>query len=232
MEQKLLKFFLLFLTAFTWAAEPFKVGMELTYPPFETVDKYGNPTGISVDLAYALGNYLNKTTIIENIPFVGLIPALKSHKIDAIISSMSITEERKKSIDFSAPYLKVGLCLLISKKSSMKSIADAPGKIIVVKLGSTGQVYAEEHLKQSKILILDKESSCVLEVVQGKADAFIYDQFSINTHWKKNLDTTRANLDPFVTESWGIGVRKEDKELLNQINTFLKNYNIRSIPIP
>src|SRR5215470_78904 len=75
------------------------VGMELNYPPFEMVDPQGKPAGISVELAKELGKFLEKDVQIQNIPFDGLIPALKTGKIDLIISSMTETPERAKSID-------------------------------------------------------------------------------------------------------------------------------------
>src|SRR6476659_8425299 len=111
------------------------VGMELAYPPFEMTDEKGNPTGVSVDLAKALGSYLNREVEIQNIPFDGLIPALKTGKIDLIISSMTATPERAQSIDFSDPYLKTGLCLLVGKNSVIQSIndLDQSGKTIAVK---------------------------------------------------------------------------------------------------
>src|SRR5690349_11371645 len=70
------------------------VGMELNYPPFEMVDPQGKPTGISVEMAKELGKFLEKDVQIQNIPFDGLIPALKTGKIDLIISSMTETPER------------------------------------------------------------------------------------------------------------------------------------------
>ena len=70
------------------------IGMELAYPPFEMHDAQGNPSGVSVDLAHALGEFLHRPVAIENIPFDGLIPALKTGKIDLIISSMTATPER------------------------------------------------------------------------------------------------------------------------------------------
>ncbi|MEG3072071.1 MAG: transporter substrate-binding domain-containing protein [Candidatus Syntrophopropionicum ammoniitolerans] len=76
------------------------VGMELAYPPFETKDEYGNPTGVSVDLAGAFGEFADRAVKIENISWDGLIPALQAGKVDAVISSMTITEERKKKLIF------------------------------------------------------------------------------------------------------------------------------------
>lgn len=202
------------------------VGMELAYPPFEMSDAQGQPAGVSVDLAHALGEYLKRPVVIENIPFSGLIPALKTGKIDVVISSMTATPERAQSIDFSDPYLKTGLCLLVGHQTTLNSISDVdqPGKTIAVKQGTTGQNYAAQQIRQAHVLILDKETTCVLEVTQGKADAFIYDQMSTFKNWQKNPDTTRALLTPFHQEAWAIGVRKGQDELRGQINRFLTDY--------
>ena len=72
----------LFLTMTNLVAtdKPLVVGMELQYPPFEMSDKQGKPSGVSVDLAYALGKYLNREVVIENIAWDGLIPSLKTKK--------------------------------------------------------------------------------------------------------------------------------------------------------
>jgi len=163
---------------------------------------------------------------IENIPFDGLIPALKTGKIDLIISSMTATEERRGSIDFSDPYLKTGLCLLVKAGSPVQSIKDAdrPGMTVVAKKGTTGHLYAAEHIKNARTLVLDKEASCVLEVVQGKADAFIYDQMSVYKHWKRNPETTRALLTPFQVEYWAVGMRKDTPDLKRRVNEFLEEY--------
>lgn len=211
-------------------ANQLTVGMELAYPPFEMTDANGKPAGVSVDLAMALGESLGRKTVIENIPFDGLIPALKTGKIDLIISSMTKTEERAQSIDFSEPYLKTGLCLLVGKNSGIQSIQDLlqPGKTVVVKKGTTGHTYAADRLKEAKVLVLDKEAACVLEVAQGKADAFIYDQMSTFKNWQKNPETTRPILKPFQEESWAIGIRKGNDALRAGVDRFLKDFRAKN----
>ena len=206
-----------------------RVGMELAYPPFEMRDERGAPAGVSVDLAKALGAQLGLVVEIQNLPFDGLIPALKTGRIDLIISSMTATPERAQSIDFSEPYLKTGLCLLVGAKSDIQSIADAdkPGRSIAVKRGTTGHLYAQHALKSARPLVLDNENACVLEVVQGKAEAFIYDQMSTFKNWRKNPDTTRAVLVPFQQESWAIGLRKGDDDLRAKVNACLADYRAR-----
>lgn len=204
------------------------VGMELAYPPFETTDTDNKPTGISVDLAKELGKALDREVIIENLAWTGLIPALETGKIDVIISSMTINEERKKTIDFSDPYASIGLALLIGKDSDVQSYEDLkqPGKILAVKKGTSGHLYAEQYLPAENIMVFDKESACVLEVVQGKADAFTYDQLTIFRQWQENKESTRAALEPYQEQSdyWGIGVSKKNPELTQKINSFLSDF--------
>ena len=217
---------LFFVTASASAAPPLRVGMELSYPPFEMTDPQGRPTGVSVELAEALGLHLGREVVIENTAFDGLIPALKTGKIDCIISSMTATPERRRSIAFSEPYLKTGLALLVGKNSPVQSAADldAAGRMIAVKKGTTGHQYASTTLKRARLLVLDKESAAVLEVTQGKADAFIYDSLSVYQNHKRHPDTTRALLRPFREETWAVGLRLDDTQLRDQIDGFLKEF--------
>lgn len=206
-----------------------RVGMELSYPPFEMADAKGQPEGVSVDLARALAGALSRKLEILNIPFDGLIPSLKTGKIDIILSSMTATPERSKAIDFSEPYLSTGLCLLAGKSSPVQSAADCDqaGRTVAVKQGTTGHLHARQF-RQGRVLVLDRETACVLEVVQGKADAFLYDQMSVLKHWQQHPETTRALLDPFQKEQWAIGFRKGDETLRTQVNAFLRAFRARS----
>ena len=213
-------------TVIAQAAEPLRVGMDLSYPPFETIGPDGKPEGVSVEIAKALAGELGRPLKIENMPFTGLIPALKTGKIDLIISSMTATPERAKAVAFSDPYLTTGLGALVPKNSNAQNLVDIdqPGNTVVVRQGTTGEVFARKNLKNARLLTLDKESACVIEVAQGKAAAFIYDQMSVFQNHKRNPETTRALLAPLQTESWAVALRQGDKELLAAVNSFLAKY--------
>lgn len=207
---------------------PLVVAMELAYPPFETKDANGNPTGVSVDFAKAFGEYIGKDVKIENISWDGLIPSLETGKADMVISSMTITEKRKETVDFSDPYANAMLAMLVNKNSDVSSIDDLnkPGKKIALKTGSTGYIYAENNLKNAEIIALQDESACVTEVSQGKADAFLYDQLTIYRNLQNNPDTTKAIFIPFQdVEKWGVAVKKGNTELLSKLNEFIKKYS-------
>jgi polar amino acid transport system substrate-binding protein len=214
------------LTSLTAAQKPLVVGMELQYPPFEMSDKDGKPTGVSVELAYALGKYLGREVRIENIAWDGLIPSLKTNKVDLIISSMTITKQRAKTVDFSVPYAQTNLAILTNTKSGVKDITDLnqKGKTVAVKKGTTGHIYASKYLKNAELLIFDKENAAVIEVIQNKADAFIYGQLTVYKNWVKHQDTTVALLTPFQKDpqSWGMAIKKGNKELKTKVNAFIK----------
>jgi polar amino acid transport system substrate-binding protein len=208
--------------------EPLVVAMELQFPPFEMAEADGTPTGISVDMAYALGEYLGRPVVIENTSWTGLIPSLQSEKADLVISSMSVTEEREKVVDFSIPYAASGVTLLINKDSSVKSYKDlsSEGVVVAVKSGTIGAIWAKDNIPDSNIRIFDEVAACALEVSQGKADAFIYDGLTTFELQKKFPDSTFVNLEnlPGTLGGWGMAMKMGDTELKAQCDAFIMEY--------
>jgi polar amino acid transport system substrate-binding protein len=203
-----------------------RVGMDLSYPPFEMQDKSGNPDGVGVRLAEALAANLGRPLKIVPMEFSGLIPALKTGNVDLILSSITATDERRQSIEFSNPYAFTGLALLVRKDSDIQSIEDLkkPGRSVTAKTATTGETWAIKNLPDAKRVVFEDQTACVLEVAQGRADAFIYDQLSIYQYAEENKETTRGLLKPFVEESWAIGIAKGNGELLGQVNAFLDEF--------
>lgn len=208
------------------AVKPLVVGMEMAYPPFEMRGPDNQPDGISVRMSEDLAEYLGRPIEIRDVEWNGIIPALNAGKIDLIISSMTRTPEREQSIAFSDGYVTNGLCMLVRTDSEIQSIADVkPGEHkLAVKVATTGHQWARKALPGVDLITLDDSASCVLEVKQGKADAFIYDQISIYQYWKKYEDETRPILKPIREETWAVGLRKDDEELREQVNAFLAEY--------
>ena len=178
--------------------------MDLSYPPFEMQDKAGNSDGVGVRLAEALAANLGRPLKIVPMEFSGLIPALKTGNVDLILSSITATDERWQSINFSNPYAFTGLALLVRKDSDIQSIEDLKktGRSITAKTSTTGETWAIHHLPEAKRVVFEDQTACVLEVAQARADAFIYDQLSIYQYAEQNKETTRGLLKPFVEQSW------------------------------
>lgn len=217
--------FLLFL-CFSLNAKDLIVGMELAYPPFEMTDTKGNPSGISVDFLTEFAKENNYKLIIKNTAWDGLIPALRTKKIDLIMSSMSISDERKKVVDFSDAYAKANLAILSPKNSDINSFKDLDqkGKILALKRGSSAHIYAQKNIKNAKILVFDKENAAILEVIQNKAHGFIYDQMTIYKAWQKNKEHVKAIFTPFQEkpELWAIALNKDNQNLKQELNAFIK----------
>lgn len=199
------------------------IGTDATYPPFEFVDAQGQISGVDIEVGREIGKALGREVEFRNINFDGLITALRTGSIDLVLSSMTATPERRQSIDFSEPYVKTGLSILAAKDSTIQSAADlkTPGRKIVVRLGTTGEHWARENLKEAKIIALDADVSCVMEVVNANVDAWVYDQLSIMNYHSKHADKTRALLSPLREEVWAVGLKQGNDELKSQVNDAL-----------
>ncbi|NLA77982.1 MAG: transporter substrate-binding domain-containing protein [Erysipelothrix sp.] len=206
--------------------EVLKVGMELAYPPFETTDAAGNPDGVSVEIAKEFAEYLGWDIEIINTNWTGLIPALQTKQIDMVISSMTITEERKESVDFSDPYARALLALIIPIDLELQDSDELndPQYTIAVKTGTTGDNFATQHFEKATILRFDNESNAVAEVVNKRAQAFIYGQLTILRNVKSNDQATKPFfLSGEQNEAWGAAFTK-GSDLTAQFNAFLKQY--------
>lgn len=196
------------------------IGMELNFPPFEMKDSYGKPYGISKDIADSFGEFMHKKVVIKDMKFEGLIPALKTGKIDMIISSLSITDRRKKSIDFSEPYAMFTMFALTNQDVNLLKM-NTPKHRIVVKAGTTAEYIAWQFFPKAQHDIVSDMNAAVLEVLQGKADFTFYDALTIYQYWKKYkgrlyMQEYKGHETPIAA-----GFRKDEAELRENFNRWL-----------
>jgi ABC-type amino acid transport substrate-binding protein len=199
------------------------IGLDATYPPFEFVAESGEITGISVEIGREISTTVGKEVEFRNINFDGLITALRTGSVDLVISSMTANDERRKSIAFSDPYVKTVLSILAAKDAPVMSAADlkTPGRKLVVRLGTTGESWCRKNLPDAQIKALDLDTACVMEVVNGNVDAWVYDQVSVMNFHNQHPDKTRALLAPVHVEYWAVGLRQQDEALKAQVNETL-----------
>jgi len=199
------------------------VGMDATYPPFEFVDEQGRLTGVSTAIGEAVARELGKPVEFKNLAFDGLIPALQTGRIDLIISSLTANDTRRQQIDFSDPYVKTGLAVLVAGDSPVQSAADlrAPGRRLAVRLATTGEQWCRQELPQASLTVLDTDAACVLEVVNGRVDAWVYDQISVMNYHAQHPERTRALLAPLREEAWAVGLKKGSDDLRAAVNRAL-----------
>jgi polar amino acid transport system substrate-binding protein len=226
-------------TVFTLAAcggseAPLRVGMDLRYPPFETVDTSNNPEGISVDTARALGEFIGREVEIVNTEFGGLIPAIQSGEIDIAIASMSITEEREQSVDFSNPYFYFKIISLVNQDfasangltedstvDDLVAIDDARWVGIANQISSSipRDQYGKDVQESTDL------GTAIEEVAQGGADILIMSANPVVNGYNANPDDTMIVWDAFVSSPIGMAVQTGNTELLDQANEFIATFN-------
>ena len=200
------------------------VGHEAEFPPFEFV-RDGQVVGFDVDMMELLAAKLGVKLEFVNVAFDSLPEELLTGKVDLICSGMTATLERAKRVTFTNPYFETGLCLLLHRGTTdeVTKVEDLndPRFKVVTKTGTTGFNAAQRLLPKASQYNLQKEVDCSLEVAQGKADAFVYDKYSIIANHRQHPDTTRAILEPFTWEPYSLAIRKGDYDWLNWLNQFL-----------
>jgi polar amino acid transport system substrate-binding protein len=196
------------------------IGMDATYPPFEFKDTNGEVAGVSVAIGNEIGKTLGKKVKYQNMSFDGLIPALQTGRIDLIISSLTANEQRREKIDFSDPYVKTGLSILASKNSTVQSAEDlkTPGRKLAVRIATTGEQWCRAELSNAKLVSLDTDAACVMEVNNGTVDAWVYDQVSVMNYHEQYPELTRALLAPLREEEWAVGIKKGQEDLKAKVN--------------
>ena len=231
--KKLWIVFVLMVTVITLGAcqrsgDVLRVGMDLQYPPFETIDNR-KPEGISVDIAFALGEYLGKKVEIVNTNFCALIPSLESGEVDVIISSMSITEERARVVDFSEPYLYFQIISLVNKNFAQQNQLTEDStveELLALEnirfIGLASQVSSSIPASYNKeVKQATSMSTAIEDVVQGGSDILLMSGNPVADARNKNPETTMIIWDSFIASPIGMALKKGNTELLDQINAFI-----------
>lgn len=198
-----------------------KVGSDITYAPFEFMDEQQHPTGFDMDLINALGDEMGYKVNIETCSFDGLIPALEAGKYDAIISAMTITEDRAKSVQFSDKYFKSGQYIAMKKGANFKSLADLKGKKVGVQLNTTGQFAVEKAGMTPKKY--DTTPDALNDLLNGGVEAVVADAPVVLWFQAQNPSAQIESVDADTgAEYYGIGMKLDNKELGQKMNDALK----------
>lgn len=208
------------------AADVLVLGTNAEFPPFETRGGANGDeiVGFDIDVARKIADKAGKKLRIEDMKFDALIPALNAGKVDFVLAGMTVTPERARNVDFSAPYYKVTQIVLMQAKDAGKvaSIEDLKGKTIAVALGTTGDAVAGESTDADKIVRFDSAFEAVLELKNGKADLVLTDEALGSVLHMKNPDLIRVDL-PFKDEYYAAAVKKGNAAMLEQINAALED---------
>jgi polar amino acid transport system substrate-binding protein len=204
------------------------VGTEPTYPPIEYIDeKTGEIVGFDIDLIREIGKRQGFKVKFKSYDFDKLIPAIKKLDIDIIASSMTITEDRSKLVDFSDHYLEAGLCIAIhaNDKSIINGKEDLKGKVVGVQIATSCAEKTEELKKLGYIGTIkyyETANFAINELYAKAIDAVIIDYPVMATYIKMYDNKLKVAGEKLNTEYYGFAIRKGRKELLDKINKGLK----------
>lgn len=203
-----------------------RVGMEPGYMPFELTNKKGEIIGFDVDMAKRIAKAMGVELELVSTAWDGIIPALLTGKFDMIMSGMTLTQERNLSVNFAAPYILIGQSILLKKElagevESYKDLND-PKYTVASKLGTTGEQATKRKIGKAKYISYETEQEGVMELVNGKIDAFIYDLPFNSIAVSQKGEGKLVHLDePFTKEPLAWAIRQDDVNFLNWLNNFM-----------
>ncbi|MGL6313777.1 transporter substrate-binding domain-containing protein [Vibrio sp. WXL103] len=203
-----------------------RVCFDAGYMPFEMTAKNGQYIGFDIDLGRQMARAMGVKYTPVNTAWDGIIPTLLTGKCHMIMGGMTITPQRNMQVNFADPYVIIGQSILVSPKHEGKinSYRDLNDEkyTVVTKLGTTGEGAIKRYLPKAKLNLYETQSEAVLEVVNGKADAFIYD-LPYNAIYSAENKGQLVHLDdPFTFEPLGWAVRQGDPDFINFLNGYLR----------
>ncbi len=204
-----------------------RVGFESGYIPFEMTNKKGDFIGFDMDYARRLAKVMGVKFVPVNTAWDGIIPALMTDKFDIIMGGMTITQERNLKINFVTPYIVVGQTILINKKleGTVKSYKDLnnPKYILTSRMGTTGEQAIKKYIPKATYKAFESEAEAGLEVINGKADALVYDlPFCGFLYGSQGKGKTVFLNEPFTFEPLAWAINKGDPDFLNFLTNFLR----------
>ncbi|MEI0563298.1 basic amino acid ABC transporter substrate-binding protein [Brachyspira pulli] len=199
--------------------KPIYVGIDVDFPPFGYLDN-GKIAGFDYDIMNEVAKLSGLNVEFTHMQFNGLLPALQAKKIDVIIASMTVTEDRKQFVNFSEPYYVSSQVMLVHKDDdSIKTFDDLNGKNIGVVIGTTGDTIMTEK-EGVNVEKFDTGASAVLALKSKKIAAVVFDKEPCKSFEKYNDDIKLVESDA-VQENYAIAMRKDETALLEKINAGL-----------
>ena len=199
-------------------------GTNAEFPPFEYVDDNGEPDGFDIALIKAVGEKLGVTVEVENMEFDALVASIGS-KIDVAIAGMTVTDERKASVDFSDSYYEAVQYVIVPADSEIAKAEDLVGKTIGVQLGTTGDFIASDDIEDTTVNQYNKGVDAVNDLINGRVDCVIIDKNPAQVFASKfegQLIVLDGAQFEFGVEEYAIALPKGNADLAQKVNAALE----------
>lgn len=196
------------------------------FEPFEYKD--GNDIkGIDIEISQAIADDLGVKLKISDIAFDSLIPSLQAGKADMAAAGMTVTDDRKKNVDFSDTYFDASQAIIVPKDSAIKTRTDLNDKIVGVQTGTTGDTYCTNQdgssdIKVKEVRRYNKGMDAVADLISGRIDAVVIDNYPAQKLVDQNSDKITLLSDSLTSESYAIACPK-GSDLTDEINKVLKD---------
>jgi len=193
---------------------------EAGFAPYEYYEN-GEIVGVDVDIAKEIAKYLGKTLVVKDIAFDSIINEVKTGKADFGAAGISYSEDRAKNVDFSINYSVSKQVVIVSNNSSINNVNNISNKKIAVQLGSIADTYVTENFKNASIVRQKKYLAAIEDLKTGKVDCVVMDELPAKEIVSSNsgIKILEGSL---TNDSYGMIVKKGNKELLDAINTVLQ----------
>jgi lysine-arginine-ornithine-binding protein len=210
-----------------------RIGMDATYPPFESLNPSGQIVGFEADLAVALCKEMKARCSLINQDWDGIIPGLVAKKYDVIMSSMTITSERAKAVAFTERYFRTPQRLIATRGSTLRFTAEGmKGKRVGVQRGTTADMYLSKFWgpRGMDVVRYEDQDKAYADLVNGRLDASFQDELQVEAGFLKSepgkafafvgpsINGDNAAEREVLGSGAGMAVRKDDKELVARLN--------------
>lgn len=226
MKKTLLLFlFLLLIFGCSKKSAKIAVATDATWPPMEYVDSNKEIIGFDIDLMKMVAEKGKFEVEFKNTAWDGIFAGLATGEYDAVISSVTITDERKKTMDFSLPYINAGQVLIVKQSTTgITRLSEMNGKSVGAQIGTTGAMEIDK-IKGIELKTFDELGLAIEDLANGRIDGVVADtpiaaDFVLQN--EKYKDILKIVGEPFTDEYYGIAVKKGNKEVLEKINKGLK----------
>lgn len=198
----------------------FIVGLDATFAPMGFRDESGEIVGFDIDLAKEVAKRMGVEAKFKPCEWDGIIFDLRSKNIDMVWNGMSVTEQRKKQVAFTEPYLVDGQIIFTKSGTAPAKVSELAGKVVGVQLGSSGALAVERNPIASQIKEIKKYATNVealLDLEAGRTDAVVMDSIS-GKYYNSKKNTLTYSEESLSDEYFAVAIRKDDKALLEEIN--------------
>jgi polar amino acid transport system substrate-binding protein len=202
-----------------------KIGSDTTYPPFEFVDENKTIVGFDPDLLAEICRRVNCKATFVTTAWDGIFVALAQGQFDAVASGVTITEERRKTVDFSEPYLTYGQVVLVRQdEGAITGVDTLAGKTVAVQTGTTNDEKASALQKEGRVGTVRRYETFALAVqalINRDVDAVIIDSYAADGFMALHTGRLKTVGEPFTSEALGVAIRKGDAALKEAVDAAL-----------